>query len=1387
MFKRLFPGPRALQVRPLLIPALLGCVIWLACLFFRLPVPADSRGVLETTASTAEIARETPPRKFEGDGARIYLEQTREGQSLMHALTAARFGLKREEHSPSDTKSRAGYLAMSHDQNLNTWFGEDGITVRPTLSEHEGDKAWRLGLKLRSYGYGDQLTAVPPVTSQNVKDNRIEYTRSASTNPQSDFRNPQLTEWYENQSAGIEQGFTLSSRPERGGEVGVDEPLRLVVGVTGDLRARANDEGQAIVLSGQSGEGVLSYSKLTAVDANGKKLAARMEASADEREIALVVDDREAVYPVVIDPITASVEKEFDGTQTDSRFGFAVAIDGDRAVVGAWREDKQFLVDSGDVYLFVRSGSNWSLDWRLSAGLGSNASCGWSVAISGNRVVFGCPGINIQSGQAFLRTPSGGVNQIATLDKFKNGDQFGYSVAISGTDIVVSAPFVDDSAAVQDTGRAYTFIANSDGTVSFERNTISDNVTGANSQLGAAVAIDGLNIILGAPGSGAGQAQIWTLNQVNRFLDTRTRIQASDGEAGDQFGNSVAIDGNTAVIGAYGDDDRGTDAGAAYVFVSNPSGQWSQQQKLKGSGSRGGDHFSQHAVAIKGNTIVVGADEWDFFPDDNAGAVYIFTRNATVWTQQTELDGASAYNFGIGVDISGNSILIGARGADAPGVPRAGTAYVYRLDCVPPQGSNALSDKGPSESLCPGQSTTIYAYEDNAAPYGYQWRHNGVNIPGATNSIYQVTNATAADAGTYEVIVSNACGGDLSSPFSLTVHSFSINPTSQNFGASGSTGIVNVTTSGSCPWTAVSNAPFITVTSGASGNGSGTVGFSVAANPNAGQRSGTITIGSKTFTVSQDGTNCSYSIAPTSQSLAASASTNTVNVTAGAGCAWTATSNDPSFLSINSGASGNGNGTVTYTVAANTGPARTGTLTIANQTFTVTQPSGCTYSLTPTAQNFTASGGTTSVNVTSGGGCAWTATSNSPSFITINSGASGTGNGTVSYTVAANSSTSSRSGSITVAGQTFIAAQDGATPATPTAQLSAASYNLNEADGHATIIVNRAGDISGAATVNYATTDTSGLNECSTVTGVASQRCDYAAGVGTLRFAAGETSKNIFIPIVDDAYAECTESFSITLSNPTGVTLGATTTATITITDNESSTGANPLAANSFFVRQHYIDFLGREPEPAGLQGWLDVLNNCGVTIAPPCDRIEVSSGFFRSEEFQTRGYFVYRFYSAVGRIPLYNDFIPDFAKVSGFLSAQQLEDNKVAFVQDFMTRSDYQTKYGSITDPTNYVTAVLQTLGLPNHPGKASWISSLTSGAKTKAQVLREVTESTEVYQKYYTEAFVIMQYFGYLRRSADGSYVSWIQTMNSTNGDYRTMINGFLNSAEYRLRFGP
>jgi hypothetical protein len=320
--------------------------------------------------------------------------------------------------------------------------------------------------------------------------------------------------------------------------------------------------------------------------------------------------------------------------------------------------------------------------------------------------------------------------------------------------------------------------------------------------------------------------------------------------------------------------------------------------------------------------------------------------------------------------------------------------------------------------------------------------------------------------------------------------------------------------------------------------------------------------------------------------------------------------------------------------------------------------------------------------------------------------------------------------------------------------------------------------------VNYATSDTAGLNNCSVVNGIASSRCDYPTYFGTLTFSAGQTLKTIAIPIVNDAYAEGSESFTITLSNPSGASLGAITSATVTITDNETSNGANPIDITSFFVRQHYIDFLGREPDPGGFQGWQDTINNC-----PPgnttCDRIHVSGAFFQSPEFQQRGYFVYRFYPvAFGRKPDYAEFIPDLARVSGFLSDAQLEAAKVAFVNDFMARPAFVNAYNSLGN-TQYVDTLLATAGI-THPARDFWIAALGHGTRTRAQVLREISESAEVYNKYYNQSFVVMQYFGYLRRDPDAFYLDWINHLNST-GDSRGMINGFMNSLEYRFRFGP
>ena len=346
------------------------------------------------------------------------------------------------------------------------------------------------------------------------------------------------------------------------------------------------------------------------------------------------------------------------------------------------------------------------------------------------------------------------------------------------------------------------------------------------------------------------------------------------------------------------------------------------------------------------------------------------------------------------------------------------------------------------------------------------------------------------------------------------------------------------------------------------------------------------------------------------------------------------------------------------------------------------------------------------------------------------------------------------------------------------------------------LTVTRLGDLSREATIDYATSDTAGLTPCDkTNTGLASSRCDYVATSGTLRFAPGEASKSISVLIIDDSYAEADENFYVTLSNPTGARLGVNRTATATIPANDipiqgAPVVPNPINGSSFFVRQHYFDFLNREPDQNGYNGWMNIMNNCAPSGKDAqgnfCDRIEISADFFRSPEFQSRGYFIYRFYSAaLGRNPNYVEFMPDLRRVSGFQTDAELEASKVAFVNDFVSRAEFRHKYDALTDPAAYVDAILATAGVTLSE-RQTFIDDLRMGRKSRAEVLRAIAEAAEVYNKYYNTAFVVMQYFGYLRRDPDILYLNWIDTLNKT-GDYRTMINGFMNSTEYRQRFGP
>lgn len=406
-------------------------------------------------------------------------------------------------------------------------------------------------------------------------------------------------------------------------------------------------------------------------------------------------------------------------------------------------------------------------------------------------------------------------------------------------------------------------------------------------------------------------------------------------------------------------------------------------------------------------------------------------------------------------------------------------------------------------------------------------------------------------------------------------------------------------------------------------------------------------------------------------------------------------------------------------------------------------------------------------------------------------------------------------------------------PATSSIELSSNSYSIREdvvvtSQGYANLLVNvtRTGDLATAATVEYSTSDTSFDNECDQATGQASQRCDYAAAAGTLRFAAGENGKIISIPIINDGYIEGPEVFSLQLRNPSGAALGANAQASISIADRGVATqpSENPYLNNEFFVRMNYLDFLAREPDAEGWNTWPQLLNNCGpergfLGAPPGCDRAHASHGFYASPEFTDTGFLLYRMYEVgMNRLPRYAEFIPDMASLSGhgipeLIRQQNLQD----YLEQFTGKQDFKSRFQGALQPTGAQELVLkleQTAGItlpasavtgagqPTQYGRAELIQKRASGEFTVGQTLKAFVEQQPVYDKYFPRGAVTMQYFAYLKRDPDLKdplllgWTDWVEVFThggASRGrpdipprDTHHLIFGFIYSTEYRKRFG-
>ena len=398
--------------------------------------------------------------------------------------------------------------------------------------------------------------------------------------------------------------------------------------------------------------------------------------------------------------------------------------------------------------------------------------------------------------------------------------------------------------------------------------------------------------------------------------------------------------------------------------------------------------------------------------------------------------------------------------------------------------------------------------------------------------------------------------------------------------------------------------------------------------------------------------------------------------------------------------------------------------------------------------------------------------------------------------------------------------------AAPTVQFSASNFTVSEGAGVATVTLTRSGTTTNSSSVSYATSDIAGSQGCSVFNGYASSRCDYLTTIGTASFAPNETSKTLTIPIIDDSYAEGNEFFTITLSNPGGATLGATATASVTIVDNDTATGANPIDQAGFFVTEHYYDFLNRQPDASGLAFWTNEINSCGSDQACiQLKRINVSAAYFLSIEFQQTGYLVERIYktafgSASGAstlggahqlpVPIvrFNEFLPDTQQIGQGVVVnvgnwqQQLESNKQSFALDFVQRSRFATAYSTNLTPVQFVDQLFNNAGVtPAASDRNAAIAEFGSATNTgdtaaRGRALRDVAENALLNTNEFNRAFVLMQFFGYLRRDPNSGqdtdytgYDFWLAKLNQFNGNFvnAEMVKAFITSTEYRQRFGP
>ena len=537
--------------------------------------------------------------------------------------------------------------------------------------QHDGAQPWSVELQLSGFGRTGAMQPPPPLSAApEVMTNRVRLPRLSG-----------LDEWYLNGPRGLEQGFTIQ-HPPRGA---AHAELVLEVTVKGELAPVLLPGNQGIQLRTADGHHALRYTDLVAHDAIGRMLPSWMRAVG--QRIELHVDDAEALYPIVVDPLVWKEAGKLiasDGNSLDF-FGGAADLDQTTAIIGAALGGTSADANQGAAYVFVRAGpSSWSLqDDPLIASNGlEDDGFGTAVAVDGNTALVGAPGKDFSgenSGEACVFARSGenwATQKNLMADDGEAGDQFGTSVALDGDYLLIGAPFGGVSGSKK--GAAYVF-KRAGLTWSFHKKLLAD-IAKPDDEFGAAVALSGNTALVGAPkhnvgGSATHRGAAYVFVRSGDNWSQQAKLVDEDGAQDDELGISVALDGDTAIVGATGDDDVASNAGAAFVFTRNGT-DWAKQGKLAAGDGKAGDALGGK-VALFGDLALLSA------PNDgkSIGAAYLFQRSGGSWTELDKFsasDGMANGYFGSALALSDDTAIVGATG-DNPKGSYSGSAYIFRL------------------------------------------------------------------------------------------------------------------------------------------------------------------------------------------------------------------------------------------------------------------------------------------------------------------------------------------------------------------------------------------------------------------------------------------------------------------------------------------------------------------------------------------------------------------------------------------------------------------------------------------------------------------------------------------------------------------------------------